>query len=69
MGHDGVKCSYLEGTNESLRDGVLGIEHLYLHYLVKHHVRMLLEVVVQHLACECIRRGQGREKKGQTEMF
>ena len=63
MGHAGVKCSYLEGTNESLRDGVLGIEHLYLHHLVKHNVRMLVEVVVQHLECECTGRVQGRKKR------
>ena len=62
MGHAGVKCSYLEGTNESFRDGVLGIEHLDLHYIVKHHVRMLIEVVVQHLECECIGRVQSRTR-------
>ena len=53
----GVKCSYLEGTNESLCNGILGVDHLYLHHLVKHHVRMLLEVVVQHLVCECVAEG------------
>ena len=62
MGHAGVKCSYLEGTNESLRDGVLGIEYHYLHYIVKHHVRILIKVVVQHLECECIGRVQGRTR-------
>ena len=45
----GVKCSYLEGTNESLCNGILGVDHLYLHHLVKHLIRMLLKVVVQHL--------------------
>jgi len=55
--HTGAICSYLEGTNESSCDNILGIEHLYLHHLVKHHVRMLLEVVVQHLVCECVAEG------------
>ena len=50
-------CSYLEGTNESSCDDILGIEHLYLHHLVKHNVRMLLEVVVQYLVCECVAEG------------
>ena len=40
---------YLESANESVCDEFLGIEDLYLHYLVKHCIRHLLEVVIQHL--------------------
>ena len=51
---------YLETANESVCDEFLGVEHLYLHYLVKHFIRHLLEVVVQYLVCVCGERVRDR---------
>ena len=61
---------YLETANESVCDEFLGVEHLYLHYLVKHFIRHLLEVVVQYLVCVCggMVRGGGQMKANQQGM-
>ena len=42
-------CVYLEGSDETIADHFLGVEHLNLHHAVKHLLRPFVEAEVEHL--------------------